>query len=67
LNIEEYATFIFSHDERLEMNLNKLQPAVPRSGASLKSFRTKTELSDYQGPNSIFNDEYTILDKKKVP
>ena len=56
LNIEEYATFIFSHDERLEVNLNKLKPAVVKSGASLKSFRTQTELSDYQDPTSIYND-----------
>jgi hypothetical protein len=49
------------------MNLNKLKPAVVKSGASLKSFRTQTELSDYQGPTSIYNDEYIILDKKKVP
>ena len=38
---------------------------VPSSHASVKSY--VTESVDYEEPKAIFDDDYIILDQKKVP
>ena len=38
---------------------------VPRSGASARS--GLTDAVDYHEPKSIFDDDYVVLDQKKVP
>jgi capsule polysaccharide export protein KpsE/RkpR len=44
---------------------NYAESEVPRSGASMKS--GLTDAIDFREPRSIFDDDYVILDQKKVP
>jgi len=34
LTIEEYASLLFSHDERINIDLTKLESALPKSNAT---------------------------------
>lgn len=70
LSIEEYANFIFSQNENLDVDLKQLKPTTvenfPASTGSMRSFQ-QTEMSDWPAPKTIYDDEYIVLDQKKVP
>jgi len=55
---------ILNFDYRQEM-FNEADSQVPRSNASYRS--GMTDAIDYQAPKGIFEDEYVVLDQKKVP
>ena len=70
LSVEEYANFLFATSEDINVNLKKLQPMgedkVPLSKQSIRSLQP-TEMSDFLEPPGIYDDDYTVLDQKKVP
>lgn len=54
----------------MDIDLKVLKPttmdAFPASNASMRSL-PQTEMSDFQPPKNIYDDEYIVLDQKKVP
>ena len=47
MSVEEYASLLFSHDERINIDLKKLESVVPKSNATYRSYAAPTDYSDY--------------------
>lgn len=71
LNMDEYANLLFNQDDRLGVSTKDLRPASmlpkPDSKASITSFGGRTEESLDPEPKGLHDDNYIVLDKKKVP
>lgn len=70
LSVEEYANFLFATSEDINVNMKNLTPMgddkIPLSKQSIRSMQP-TEMSDFMEPPGIYEDDYTVLDQKKVP
>ena len=71
LNMEEYANLIFNQEDTLKVNLKELKPShllpAPETRDTIRSFNAPTEASMIPEPKSLHDDDYIILDQKKVP
>ena len=70
LSKEEYAQLLFSQNEDLNVDLKVLKPVeLDQFPAATGSGRSNfpTEMSDFPAPKTIYDDDYVVLDQKKVP
>ncbi len=61
---------ILSNDDKLDVNLRELKP-IDISDLNSRVFvsqrsQAPTEDSDYIQPKNLFDDDYIVLDRKKV-
>lgn len=71
LSMEEYANLIFNQEDTLRVNLSELTPShllpAPETRETVRSLNAPTELSLPPEAKSLHDDNYIVLDQKKVP
>lgn len=67
LQIDEYANLLFSNEDKLNnIDLKVLKPAETMPESAWSRF-APTEYSDLPEPKNLHEDDYVVLDNKKVP